>query len=51
MSGALCKKLGLVVTSAKVEGNGRVYRVGQPDLDRPHESSEHLPTDAGSSTF
>ena len=31
MSGALGKKLGLVVTSAKVEGRGRVYRIGQPD--------------------
>ena len=29
MSGALGKKLGLVVTSAKEEGRGRVYRVGQ----------------------
>ena len=31
MSGALGKKLGLVVTSAKEEGRGRVYRIGQPD--------------------
>ena len=29
MSGALGKKLGLVVTSAKEEGRGRVYRLGQ----------------------
>ena len=29
MSGALGKKLGLVVTSAKEEGRGRVYRMGQ----------------------
>ena len=29
MSGALGKKLGLIVTSAKEEGRGRVYRVGQ----------------------
>ena len=28
MSGALGKKLGLVVTSAKEEGRGRVYRIG-----------------------
>ncbi|MDZ4395478.1 DUF3489 domain-containing protein [Cypionkella sp.] len=28
MSGALGKKLGLVVTSAKAEGRGRVYRLG-----------------------
>ena len=28
ISGALGKKLGLVVTSAKVEGRGRVYRIG-----------------------
>jgi hypothetical protein len=27
MSGALGKKLGLVVTSAKEEGRGRVYRI------------------------
>ena len=31
MSGALGKKLGLVVTSAKEEGRGRVYRIGQPN--------------------
>lgn len=31
MSGALGKKLGLVVTSAKGEGKGRVYRIGQPN--------------------
>ena len=31
MSGALSKKLGLVVTSAKEEGRGRVYRIGKPD--------------------
>jgi hypothetical protein len=31
MSGALGKKLGLVVTSAKEEGRGRVYRISQPD--------------------
>lgn len=30
MSGALGKNLGLVVTSAKEEGRGRVYRIGQP---------------------
>ena len=29
MSGALGKKLGLVVTSVKEEGRGRVYRIGQ----------------------
>jgi hypothetical protein len=28
MSGALKKKLGLTVTSEKVEGRGRVYRLG-----------------------
>ena len=28
MSGALGKKLGLIVTSAKEEGRGRVYRIG-----------------------
>jgi hypothetical protein len=28
MSGALGKKLGLVVTSAKEDGRGRVYRIG-----------------------
>jgi hypothetical protein len=31
MSGALRKKLGLVVTSAKEEGRGRVYRIRQPE--------------------
>jgi hypothetical protein len=31
MSGALGKKLGLVVTSAKEEGRGRVYRIRQPE--------------------
>ena len=31
MSGALGKKLGLAVTSAKEEGRGRVYRIGEPD--------------------
>ena len=31
LSGALGKKLGLVVTSAKEEGRGRVYRIGWPD--------------------
>ena len=30
MSGALGKKLGLFVTSAKEEARGRVYRIGQP---------------------
>ena len=30
MSGALGKKLGLVVTSAKEDERGRVYRIGQP---------------------
>jgi hypothetical protein len=30
MSGALGKKLGLIVTSAKEAGRGRVYRIGQP---------------------
>ena len=30
MSGALGKKLGLVVTSAREEDRGRVYRVGRP---------------------
>ena len=30
MSGALGKKLGLVVTSAKEADRGRVYRIGQP---------------------
>ncbi len=30
MSGALRKNLGLVVTSAKEEGKGRVYRIAQP---------------------
>ena len=29
MSGALGKKLGLVVTSAKKQSRGRVYRIGQ----------------------
>lgn len=29
MSGALCKKLGLAVTSAKEAGRGRVYRIAQ----------------------
>ena len=28
MAGALKKKLGLQITSEKVEGRGRVYRVG-----------------------
>jgi hypothetical protein len=31
MSGALKKRLGLVVTSAKEEGRGRVYRIGPSD--------------------
>nr|WP_051067934.1 DUF3489 domain-containing protein [Octadecabacter antarcticus] len=31
MSGVLRKKLGLVVTSVKEEGRGRVYRIGQRD--------------------
>ncbi len=31
MSGALGKKLGLVVTSAKQEGRGRVYRITRSD--------------------
>ncbi len=31
MSGALGKKLGLVVISAKEASKGRVYRIGQPD--------------------
>jgi len=31
MSGALKKKLGLSITSEKVEGRGRVYRVATPD--------------------
>ena len=31
MSGALRKKLGLKVTSAKEDERGRVYRIGQPD--------------------
>jgi hypothetical protein len=31
MSGALGKKLGLVVTSTKVEGRGRVYRINEPN--------------------
>jgi hypothetical protein len=32
MSGALGKKLGLVVTSAKEDSRGRVYRISQPTL-------------------
>ena len=31
MSGALKKKLGLIITSEKVEGRGRVYRAAAPD--------------------
>jgi hypothetical protein len=31
MSGALKKKLGLTITSEKVEGRGRVYRTATPD--------------------
>jgi len=31
MSGALKKKLGLTITSEKVEGRGRVYRAATPD--------------------
>ena len=31
ISGALGKKLGLIVTSAKEEDRGRVYRIGHPD--------------------
>ena len=31
MSGALKKKLGLIITSEKVEGRGRVYRTAAPD--------------------
>ena len=34
MSGALGKKLGLDVTSAKEEGRGRVYRIGRPDVEQ-----------------
>jgi hypothetical protein len=30
MSGALGKKLGLIVTSAKENERGRVYRIDQP---------------------
>jgi hypothetical protein len=30
MSGVLRKKLGLVVTSEKEEGKGRVYRIAAP---------------------
>ena len=30
ISGQLKKKLGLTVTSEKVEGRGRVYRIGAP---------------------
>jgi hypothetical protein len=30
MSGALGKKLGLIVTSAKEADRGRVYRIDQP---------------------
>ena len=33
MSGALKKKLGLTITSEKVEGRGRVYRTTTPDED------------------
>ncbi len=40
MSGALGKKLGLKVTSAKEEGRGRVYRIGQPDLYQPTDGAE-----------
>ena len=31
MSGALGKKLGFIVTSAKAEGRGRVYRIIEPN--------------------
>jgi hypothetical protein len=31
MSGTLGKKLGLVVTSVKEDGRGRVYRIRQPE--------------------
>jgi len=31
LSGALKKKLGLIITSEKVEGRGRVYRASTPD--------------------
>lgn len=35
MAGALKKKLGLEVTSEKIEGRGRVYFIGQgPEVDR-----------------
>ena len=34
MSGALGKKLGLDITSAKEEGRGRVYRIGRPDVEQ-----------------
>jgi len=30
IAGALKKKLGLTVTSAKVEGQGRVYKIERP---------------------
>jgi hypothetical protein len=43
MSGALGKKLGLVVTSAKEEGRGRVYRVGHHEEDWPKVDG-HLQT-------
>ena len=30
MAGALKKKLGLTITSEKVEGKGRVYKIADP---------------------
>jgi len=37
MSGALGKKPGLAMTSVRVEGRGRVYRIRQSDQDRPND--------------
>jgi hypothetical protein len=51
MSGTLGKKLGLVVTSAKEEGRGRVYRIGQPDQNQPNDSLKPLLTDTASSNL
>jgi hypothetical protein len=32
MSGALKKRLGLTITSAKIEGRGRIYRIDPQNL-------------------
>lgn len=45
MSGALAKKFGLAITSEKIEGRGRVYRVvGDSKLAEPHRNGAESET-------